>query len=250
MEFTKDIEFNHCPTAQDNLTLIYRGYLNHSPDLTIVYGFGKSWHHTTETPMTKTSSGFSVEIKMLDFDTFNFCFKNSNNEWDNNSNCNYISPILPCEIPAENVQKFDIDALIEEILEPLTFQKQEETETSTLFQTTTEPVDLGIEITNILSQINWDDTDTETGTEYTTLDEILTGTIIEEIPIELLENEPTPEPVLPTFEKQTALINIEDPFTISPRKLSTFYLFRKRLKLSFYKLLKTIPKLIFGSEEN
>ncbi len=268
MEFTKDIELNSSPAVGQELILTYHGFLSESAELTIVYGFGESWNHTTEAPMEKTSSGFSAKINMLNFNTFNFCFRNSNYEWDNNCNCNYISEILPCTQTAE---KFDIDAFIEELLEPICSKTLETSEISTPVQISAEPIDLGLEISNILSQIKME-TPTENLTEYATLDEILAGTVIEETPVELFEedtpdalfeieiekavaklfeNEPEAELIVPetSVQEQTALINVDDPFMISPRKLGRFYAFKKRIKLSFYKLLVKLPKMIFGIEE-
>lgn len=268
MEFTKDIELNSSPAVGQELILTYHGFLSGSAELTIVYGFGESWNHTTETPMEKTSAGFTAKIKMLDFDTFNFCFRNSNYEWDNNCNCNYISEILPCTQTAE---KFDIDAFIEELLEPICSKTLETSDVSTPVQISAEPIDLGLEISNILSQITLQ-TPAEDLVEYTTLDEILAGTVIEETPVELFEentpeplfeidieeavaklfeNEPDAELIFPEtpVQQETALINVDDPFMISPRKLSRFYAFKKRIKLSFYKLLVKLPKMIFGSQE-
>ena len=43
--------------------------------------------------MTKTDLGFQAEINLIDSDTFNFCFKNNKDEWDNNNCQNYIFPI-------------------------------------------------------------------------------------------------------------------------------------------------------------
>lgn len=268
MEFTKDIELNSSPVVGQELILNYHGFLSGSTELSIVYGFGETWNYTTETPMEKTSTGFSAKINMLDFDTFNFCFRNSNNEWDNNYNCNYVSEILPCTQTAE---KFDIDAFIEELLEPICSKTIENSEISTPVQISAEPIDLGLEISNILSQIKME-TPVEELTEYATLDEILAGTVIEETPVELFEknmpdelfeieiedavaklfeNEPDAELIFPDVpvQEETALINIDDPFMISPRKLSRFYAFKKRIKLSFYKLLVKLPKMIFGIEE-
>lgn len=260
MEFTKDIEFNTSPTAKQELILTYHGFLKDSPELTIVYGFGEAWNDTTETSMTKTSSGFSVKINIKDFDTFNFCFRDSNNQWDNNCHCNYISSIFPCEEQASF--QFDIDALIEEILQPLTIQTVEPVEASDFNQISSNPIDLGLEIKNILSQIETESVSEEL-IEYSTLDEILSCTIIDESPIELFEEEPIIDEfqefeestapiqeVTATVQEETALVTIaENSFMISPRKLSKFYRFKKQIKLSFYKLFVKLPKLIFGSEE-
>lgn len=324
MEFTKDIQFNNMPTENQDVTLTYTGFLSDSEELTIVYGFGESWAHTTEKRMSKTSNGFVVRVNLLDFDTFNFCFRNSNYQWDNNCNCNYISPILPYNhnkvqllfdelvTPYEQPQvvgEFDIDALIEEMLQPILAKPEQTIEEITPVQISTEPIDLGVEITKILSQIDYNFSAEELA-EYSTLDEILTGTVIEETPIEMFEESSSVDDIIneiidntkkysnileadsviqqETTEKtemvssiseeqflqyseinekisnivdevssakklevENSLIEIgdENSFIISPRQLSKFYLFRKRVKLAFYKALVKIPKLIFGSQE-
>ena len=40
--------------------------------------------------MEKTELGFQTELELLDSDTFNFCFRNGEGEWDNNNQENYI----------------------------------------------------------------------------------------------------------------------------------------------------------------
>ena len=96
MEFSINIKFNDYLTKNENSTITYSGALfkNGSESVTIVYGFGDNWSNTSEQLMEKTSDGFVAEIKILDFEKFNFCFRNSNYEWDNNNNQNYISPIF------------------------------------------------------------------------------------------------------------------------------------------------------------
>lgn len=267
MDFTKDILFDHSPTVNHDLTITYHGFLNDSENVSIVYGFGENWENTTETNTTKTENGFVAKIKMLDFDTFNFCFKNSNNVWDNNSNCNYISSILPCTALEPVMQKFDIDALIEEILQPLASQCAPEIEENFEFGIKSEPIDLGIEISEILSQID-NTSSTKNSAENSTLEEILCCEVIGEKYIEEFENntqlkleenksdlqqiEIEPEIIeTKTEEKieETALAVLEDKFIVSPRKLSKFYTFKKRIKLAFYKALVKIPQLIFGTEK-
>ena len=50
--------------------------------------------------MEKTDLGYQAEIELGSGDTFNFCFKNGNNEWDNNDGQNYVFPIekMPVEL--------------------------------------------------------------------------------------------------------------------------------------------------------
>ena len=103
MEFTKDIYFNDSLKAGKESKITYSGSLfqNGSNNVNIVYGFGEDWNNTTTKPMEKQENGFVASIRMRDFDTFNFCFSNGNNIWDNNNNFNYISPILPENIKEE-----------------------------------------------------------------------------------------------------------------------------------------------------
>jgi len=37
-------------------------------------------------------------VELISSDSFNFCFRNSNNEWDNNNGENYIFPIEKVEL--------------------------------------------------------------------------------------------------------------------------------------------------------
>lgn len=95
MEFTKEISFDEKLTADKVAKINYHGKLldTYSDQISIVYGFGQNWDHTQEKQMVKTDAGYEVEVPMESYDTFNFCFKDGNNNWDNNSQFNYISPI-------------------------------------------------------------------------------------------------------------------------------------------------------------
>lgn len=108
MKFTNDITFNKLPRANDILKITYSGNLfkNNSSDVYIVYGFGENWDYTTEQKMDKTTYGFVSNINIKDANTFNFCFKNSDEIWDNNNNFNYISSIFSKPLNTE-VQSLD-----------------------------------------------------------------------------------------------------------------------------------------------
>lgn len=95
MEFTNDIKFNKQPISNDILTLTYSGKLfkENSNEVYIVYGFGENWDNTTEQKMEKNEIGFIADIKIKNYNTFNFCFRNDNYIWDNNNYFNYISEI-------------------------------------------------------------------------------------------------------------------------------------------------------------
>lgn len=95
MDFNSYIKFDHELIENEYCKITYSGYLfeNNSDLVNIVYGFDENWVHTTEQKMEKTESGFVVNVKIQNFNTFNFCFKNSKNEWDNNYQKNYSIPI-------------------------------------------------------------------------------------------------------------------------------------------------------------
>ena len=96
MELTKNIFFNTDKLIKNSKVKIsYTGlfFENNAEEVFIHYGFGTYWDNLSEIKMEKTELGFQAEIDLLDSDTFNFCFKNENNEWDNNEYQNYIFPL-------------------------------------------------------------------------------------------------------------------------------------------------------------
>jgi hypothetical protein len=112
MEFTKDIYFDNNLTNGKTATITYAGELfrNGSEHVNLVSGFGENWDYTTTTPMTKTDNGFVANMQIKDYDTFNFCFSNENNVWDNNNYFNYVSPILPeVQEIVENNEKVNLE---------------------------------------------------------------------------------------------------------------------------------------------
>ena len=100
MEFTNEIFFNKKLTQNETVLITYSGklYKEYSAEITIVYGFGENWDYTQETKMQEKENGFEAAITMKNYDTFNFCFKNNYNIWDNNSGFNYIASIEPAKV--------------------------------------------------------------------------------------------------------------------------------------------------------
>lgn len=92
MDFSNHIKFEGNLIKTRPTTITYSGFLfeNGSESVSIVYGFGSHWEHTSEIKMEKTENGFTAELNMLGYDLFNCCFKNGNNEWDNNYGGNYV----------------------------------------------------------------------------------------------------------------------------------------------------------------
>lgn len=93
MELVKNIFFNTDKLVENsNVKISYTGkfFQDNSEEVFIHYGFGLNWDNVNELKMEKTELGFQAEINIAQGETFNFCFKNNNNEWDNNDSQNYI----------------------------------------------------------------------------------------------------------------------------------------------------------------
>ncbi len=96
MELTKNIFFNTDKLVENSKVKIsYTGKLfqDASEEVSIHYGFGLNWNHINDIKMEKTDLGFQAEIELNGEETFNFCFKNEKDNWDNNEGKNYIFPI-------------------------------------------------------------------------------------------------------------------------------------------------------------
>ena len=96
MELTKNIFFNTDKLIENSTVKIsYTGkfFQDGSEDVYLHYGFGINWDNVNEIKMEKTELGFQAEINLLEGESFNLCFKNGTNEWDNNDGQNYSFPI-------------------------------------------------------------------------------------------------------------------------------------------------------------
>ena len=96
MELSKNIFFNTDKLVENSKVKIsYLGQLfqDASQEVSIHYGFGMNWDNVNDIKMEKTDLGFQAEIQLLEGDTFNFCFRNENNVWDNNNGQNYVFPL-------------------------------------------------------------------------------------------------------------------------------------------------------------
>ena len=96
MELTKNIFFNTDKLIENTkIKISYTGkfFQDGSEDVYINYGFGINWDNLNDIKMEKTELGFQAEIDLTNSETFNFCFKNGSEQWDNNEGQNYIFPI-------------------------------------------------------------------------------------------------------------------------------------------------------------
>lgn len=92
MELTKNIFFNTDKlVANTTVKISYTGKLfqEKSEEVFIHYGFGNSWNNLSDVQMKKTELGFQAEITLDNSDSFNFCFNDGNETWDNNNGQNY-----------------------------------------------------------------------------------------------------------------------------------------------------------------
>lgn len=176
MEFSAGINFSSNPMENKELTITYSGYLfeNNSSELTIVYGFGDNWMYTNEQKMEKTENGFVTNIKMLNFSTFSFCFKNENNIWDNNYNCNFTSPISEFKVDEEafvlneneveeivtNLVKYDVSESVDNI------QTINEDNSFEVFIEKTENIDISETIVNVTLENELNDDLNQEFSEY------------------------------------------------------------------------------------
>ena len=94
MELTKNIFFNTDKLIENSKVKIsYTGkfYQDDCEKVIVHYGFGEQWDNVNDIEMEKTELGFQTEIDLLEGESFDLCFKNENDEWDNNDGNNYIS---------------------------------------------------------------------------------------------------------------------------------------------------------------
>lgn len=96
MELTKNIFFNTDKLVENcKIKISYTGefFQDNSEQVTVHYGFGDNWDNVQDKLMEKTELGFQTEIELIDGKTFNMCFKNENDMWDNNDGQNYVFPV-------------------------------------------------------------------------------------------------------------------------------------------------------------
>lgn len=115
MELVKDIYFNTDKLVENTKVKVsYTGkfYQGNNDKVFIHYGYGENWNNINETEMVKTELGYQTELDLQGKDTLNFCFKNQNNEWDNNCGKNYIFNITPIDVATPV-----LDNIVEPIVE-------------------------------------------------------------------------------------------------------------------------------------
>ena len=101
MELVKNIFFNTDKLIENTkIKISYTGtfFENSSENVFIHYGFGNDWENVSEIEMEKTELGFQAELELPSSDYLKFCFRNENNEWDNNAGQDYSFPIEEAQV--------------------------------------------------------------------------------------------------------------------------------------------------------
>lgn len=118
MDFSNYIKFEGNLIQGSPVRITYSGYLfeKGSESISMVYGFGSHWEHTNEVQMERTENGYTTEVNLLNYALFNLCFKNGNNEWDNNYGGNYVFEVTEKVVESAFILNENV---ISEILENL-----------------------------------------------------------------------------------------------------------------------------------
>lgn len=101
MELVKNIFFNTDKLVENaKIKISYTGKLfeENNNNVYLHYGYGLQWDNVSEVEMVRTELGYQAEIELMSSDSLNLCFRNSNNEWDNNNGQNYSFPIEKVEV--------------------------------------------------------------------------------------------------------------------------------------------------------
>lgn len=112
MELSKNIFFNTDKLIQNTKVKIsYTGKLfqEQSEEVFLHYGFDNEWKELNEIQMEKTDLGFQAEVDLPEYETFNFCFRDGNNNWDNNNLQNYVFDIEKNETALAIREELSVD---------------------------------------------------------------------------------------------------------------------------------------------
>lgn len=97
MNFTKDIYINKDKIVENSeIVILYKGFLfsnSLTKDVYLSYGYGNLWDNKKEIKMKPSTFGYLATVNIENGENLQFCFRDAENNWDNNSNFNYILPI-------------------------------------------------------------------------------------------------------------------------------------------------------------
>ena len=88
---------------EENLELKYNGCLDGAKTIYLHYGIGENWENVTECKMRKLKYCYKTEVTIPTGSDLNFCFRDAEGNWDNNSGNNYTYNSCNVETPNYNV---------------------------------------------------------------------------------------------------------------------------------------------------
>lgn len=91
--------------------LTYNGALveGGASEIYVHFGFGLLWDNLQELKLEKVDGAYETEITLTSSENINFCFRDENNNWDNNNAQNYTAPISKVEITVAKVDSTAIE---------------------------------------------------------------------------------------------------------------------------------------------
>lgn len=292
MDFTKDICFNTEKIYKNSeCQITYKGQLfkNNSDKVFISYGYGNLWDDKNECELQKSENGFTGSLYIKDGENLQFCFHDSNNNWDNNNYQNYITNIEEKEI--ENIENFE-NELTNSLLEakPIVESEKEidikinDTNLSPEETTPFKPVTLSSEIVDIYKNTKLDSINSDVIPEKTIFNKInndkkietkeisfnsetkekidnyqkafdnnnvSTGSIYVSSLLKDIEGQEKPQSQ-PKFIEEITINNSLVPVKekrVTKKGVSKIYLLKKRIKISISKFIKLI-KTALNYDEN
>lgn len=79
--------------------IVYKGslYENAAQDIYMHFGYGLLWENLQEVKLEKYEDCYKADITLTEIGDVNFCFRDSNGNWDNNDGVNYAATISKIE---------------------------------------------------------------------------------------------------------------------------------------------------------
>lgn len=113
MELVKNVFFNTDKLIENTkIKISYTGkfFEENAESVFLHYGFGATWENVNDIEMSKTELGFQAELDLPESDCLNFCFKDSNNNWDNNNGKDYSFAIEKHQVSLIALESSELDA--------------------------------------------------------------------------------------------------------------------------------------------
>lgn len=88
-------------TLNEGITteIVYKGklYEEGADEVYMHFGYGLLWENLQELKLTKYDDCYKTSITLANIGDINFCFRDANNNWDNNDGVNYTATISKIE---------------------------------------------------------------------------------------------------------------------------------------------------------